>query len=166
MADLLDQPGIRVRRAPLEPLHVLHCDPDDAEALGAELGVTLPTAPLRAGDGAGPRALHLAPDEWLLVGWRGEAPLTRPHALVEVSSRSLTLEIEGEHAVALLSAGCPLDLELMPVGAATRTLLGAVQVTLERQRHCFRMQYWRSFDSYVTGFLQAAASDLPAPVAS
>lgn len=163
MAELLAMPGLTVRRLAAEPLHVLHCDPADADAVGAELGVPLPSDMLTAGQGPGPRALHLAPDEWLLIGWRGDAVPGRPHALVDVSSRAFALAIEGERAGALLGSGCSLDLDCFAPGTATRTLFGKVQILLERQQDCFRMQYWRSFDSYVTGFIQTAARDLPEP---
>ena len=152
---------------------VLHCEPADAPALAAAAGLTLPGAMLRAERPAGWRALHLAPDEWLLIGPVAErdrvvgriGAADVPRSLVDVGERGLTLRVEGGAATALLNAGCPLDLSnrAFPPGACTRTLFGKATVVLERSHDadCFRMQYGRSFDGYVIGLIRAAATDLP-----
>lgn len=152
---------------------VLHCEPADAPALAAAAGLALPGAMLRAETTAGWRALHLAPDEWLLVGPAAERDrvvgrieaAAAPCSLVDVGERGLTLRVEGGAATTLLNAGCPLDLgdRAFPPGACTRTLFGKATVVLERSRDadCFRMQYGRSFDGYVIGLIRAAATDLP-----
>ena len=166
MAELLVQDGLSVSRTPAEPMHVLHCAPVDAAAIGAAIGLELPADMLRVTVSAAGRALHLAPDEWLLVGWAPAMGLTLPQpcSLVDVSSRSSSLAIQGGLASRLVASGCPLDFEEMPPGLATRTLLGKVQIVLERHQDCFRMHYGRSFDDYVTQWLRTAASDLPAAV--
>lgn len=163
MADLLALPGLSVSRAAPEPLYVLHCDPVVAGAVGAATGLDLPAEMLHASASTNGRALHLAPDEWLLIGWAPSPDLALPldSSLVDVSSRALTLEIEGDRAALLLSTGCPLDLAQFPPGTCTRTVFGKVQVMLERRQDCFRMQYGRSFDDYVTTWIETAAPDLP-----
>ena len=150
---------------------LLHCAPEDAAALGGAGGVTLGSDMLRAISSGSWDALHLAPDEWLLVGPTGEAEALAERlaasavvqSLVDVGERSLALAIEGPSATMLLAAGCPLDLgeAAFPVGACTRTLFGKSSVMLWRlAHHRFRLEYARSFDGYVTGLLSLAAHDV------
>lgn len=143
---------------------LLHCAPGDAAATGAALGVGLGAAMLRAAAGGGWHALHLAPDEWLLVAPAGSKLGTAgaPHALVDISDRSLGVDIIGADAPAALNAACPLDLgdAAFPVGMCTRTLFGKVMVMLWRTSAVtWRMDYARSFDGYVTGLLALAVAD-------
>lgn len=164
---IVEQSGLTVRREQATGQFVIHCATNDAAAISACLPVALPSAMLRMTAAADWRALHLAPDEWLLIGPDGgrldlkDAPA--PYSLVDVSHRSASLRIEGEDAALLLNSGCPLDLSAInfPAGACTRTLFGKVQIMLERAGDCFRMQHGRSFDRYVTAFIRQAAMDLP-----
>jgi sarcosine oxidase subunit gamma len=71
--------------------------------------------------------------------------------------------VSGPQAAALLSAGCPLDLELsaFPVGMCTRTMLSKAEVVLWRTAaDQFRLEVWRSFAAYVTEYLATAARDI------
>ena len=142
-------------------------------AAAVPLAVTLPTTSCRSAYGPSCAALWLGPDEYLLL-----APLTQgsslasaleqalaglPHSLVDVSHRQVALEIRGPHAVALLSAGCPLSLDQddFPPGACTRTLLGKADIVLWRTgAEAFHLEVWRSFASYVSNFLAEAAFDV------
>src|SRR5476649_2364399 len=96
----------------------------DVEAAAARAGHQLPLSavPCRSmvqGDWA---ALWLGPDEQLLIGPDSTHSLLTstgsdtlrglPHSLVDVSHRQTAVEISGPHAVELLNAGCPLDLDL------------------------------------------------------
>ena len=151
----IDAPGVSVRRALLLPQRLLHCAPNDAGAL------SLDSTMLRAVVHGGGHALHLAPDEWLLIGVAIAAPAV-PHSLVDVSDRTLGLEITRPLAPLALAAGCPLDLgdTAFPVGACSRTLFGKITVLLWRQAaDTWRMDYGRSFDAYACGLLELAAVD-------
>jgi sarcosine oxidase subunit gamma len=79
-----------------------------------------------------------------------------PHALVDISHRQFALEVSGPHAIPILSAACPLDLDLaeFPVGMCTRTILAKADIVLWRtQENAFHLEVWRSFLGYVTGLL-------------
>ena len=155
---------VAVRPRAADAQWLFHCAPADATAAGATLGVVLGDAMLRATAGGGWHALHLAPDEWLLVGPVGSLPGSAavPHALVDISDRSLGFDIVGHDAADVLNAACPLDLgdAAFPVGMCTRTLFGKVMVMLWRTGGAtWRMDYARSFDGYVTGLLALAVAD-------
>lgn len=119
-------------------------------------------------------SVRLGPDEWLVGAPADhleivEAEMERalhdlPHALVDVSHRNVGLEIEGCSAADALNAGCPLDLgdRAFPAGTATRTLLGKAEIVLIRPgaEPTYRVETWRSFATYVHGFLHEAVAGL------
>lgn len=150
---------------------VLHCEPADAPAIAALAGVALPSAMLRVETTGAWRALHLAPDEWLLLGPAADrdamtariGAAAEPHSLVDVGERNRHLRVEGPAGATLLNTGCPLDLaeRAFPPGACTRTVFGKATVMIEREVDCFRMHYARSFEGYVVGLARTAAQDLP-----
>jgi sarcosine oxidase, subunit gamma len=114
---------------------------------------------------------RLGPDEWLIQAPEAEAATVeaavaeslgeRFHALVDVSHRSMALEVAGFRAAEILNAGCPLDLhpDRFPPGSATRTLLGKAEIVLLRPTPApsFTVECWRSFGDYVGAFLAEAA---------
>ncbi|MCJ8144783.1 sarcosine oxidase subunit gamma [Ancylobacter sp. A5.8] len=136
---------------------------------GEAFGVALPREANRFGQSGSRFAFWLGPDEWLLLA-PGEdaAPLAAaieaatlgvPHALVDVSSRSVGIEIAGREAAFALNQGCPLDLSLaaFPIGMCTRTLLGKAEIVLVRLGpELFHLDVWRSFAPYVIGYLDEA----------
>ena len=138
-------------------------------AAGAAFGVALPQQPCRAAE-AGPRAaLWLGPDEWLLIAPHGAGEAVErdmaagvcsfPHSLVEVSDRQVAVTVSGAGAELVLSAGCPLDLDItaFPVGACTRTVLGKTEIVLWRRTDgVFHLEVWRSFAAYLAAFLEEA----------
>lgn len=145
---------------------LLHADPEDAATVAAALGLDLPAAMLRAGEAGGWHALHLAPDEWLLVGADGtNLPDARnelpPLSLVEVSDRTVAVEIAGPAAATLLAAGCPLDLAeaAFPDGACSRTVFGKAPVMLWRRGATWWLECARSYSDYVALLLRTAAED-------
>ncbi len=115
-------------------------------------------------------ALCLGPDEWLLLAPQdssGEvvsqfSTLARntPHALVDVSDRTVGIELSGALARRSLSAGCPLDLENMAISRCTRTVLEKAQIVVIKLgvQH-YRIEVLRSFAPYVWEFLQKAGQD-------
>jgi sarcosine oxidase, subunit gamma len=121
--------------------------------------------------------LWLGPDEHLLIDlspadeFAGAAALAariersldgHPHALVDVGHRQFGLEVSGPHAQAILSGGCPLDLdaEAFPVGMCTRTVLAKADIVIWRTRaDAFHLEVWRSFAGYVGGLLTEIAAE-------
>lgn len=115
-------------------------------------------------------ALCLGPDEWLLLVPHktvekfaarfdnlGE---TTPCSLVDVSHRTIGIEISGPLATLLLNSGCPLDLGNMAVERCTRTVLDKAEIILmklEEQR--YRLEIVRSFAPFVWSFLENAGRD-------
>lgn len=113
---------------------------------------------------------RLGPDEWLVGGSEADADLLQgrihealaglPHSLVDVSHRNVGIDVAGAQAAAVLNAGCPLDLSeaAFPPGSATRTLLGKAEIVLIRASTAplYRVECWRSFSTYVHGFLNEA----------
>ena len=77
-----------------------------------------------------------------------------------MSHRQSALSVSGTHAATVLSAGCPLDLDIsaFPVGMCTRTMLAKAEVVLWRTgAAAFRLEVARSFVAYVSEFLADAA---------
>lgn len=151
----------------------LRVAPADRGQAEAAWGGALPAAMLRAEGDERRAALHLEPDDWLLLsadpaaadGLRGTG--LPPLSLVEVTDRQIGLICAGPGVRDLLVAGIPLDLsaQAMPVGAATRTVCGKVEVVIWRLPDTpagpsFRLEVWRSYAPYLQAFLSAAARDL------
>lgn len=137
-------------------------------ALSKALGVTLPQKPKTSAAKGGRIALSLGPDEWLVIDEGGKHPLvdclkvSALHSAVDVSHRNVAISVIGPGAEATLAAGCPQDLslEVFPVGACSRTILGKVEIVVLRTgEHAFRVECWRSFSDYVFTFLSEAAHD-------
>jgi sarcosine oxidase subunit gamma len=83
-------------------------------------------------------------------------------SLVDLSHATVGFAVSGEHAAAILNAGCPLDLRdrSFPVGMATRTVLGKAEIILIRQEAAsYLVECRRSFATYVAAFLREAARD-------
>lgn len=137
--------------------------------VGETFGVALPREACRSATSGGRTALWLGPDEWMLTatGEDGadivaaiETALGEiPHALVDVSDRSLAFAVEGPQVEAVLTSACPLDLAVsaFPVGMCTRTVLTKSEITLRRTGEAaFVIDVWRSFAPYVWGVLEEA----------
>ncbi|RWP37221.1 MAG: sarcosine oxidase subunit gamma family protein [Mesorhizobium sp.] len=140
-------------------------------ALSKALGVELPRKPKTAAAKAGRTALWLGPDEWLVIDEVGTDPLadcadvTVLHSAVGISHRNVAFSVIGPAAAATINSGCPQDLSLdvFPVGAASRTILGKAEIVLLRTAtDAFRVECWRSFSDYVLTFLSEAAGDAAA----
>ena len=157
---------------PLPPAarFVLRCGPEVRAAVGRSLDIAIPETPCRALTRGARAALWLGPDEWLLLAPEAEGGALAaalgaalrglPYSLVDVSHRQGALRLAGGHAVMLLAAGCPLDLDTaaFPVGMCTRTMLAKAEVVLWRTAdEEFRLEVWRSFMAYVSQFLAEAA---------
>jgi len=69
------------------------------------------------------------------------------------------VQLNGPDASAIISTGCPLDLDPaeFPVGMCTRTLLGKAEVVLWRRGiEEYHLETGRSFLDYVLGWLREA----------
>lgn len=175
---LVDLPELRVVRLVPDAQLLLHGDPEDAPSLSEVGSIALGDKMLWASTSGGWNALHLAPDEWLLIGPLSEASdvaarfaeTSIPASLVDIGERSLGVEIAGSAAALLLNTGCPLDLDddAFPPGSCTRTLFGKVSVMIWRMAHTghYRMQYGRSFDEYVGTYIVTAVQDVRSPADS
>ncbi|RUM97454.1 sarcosine oxidase subunit gamma family protein [Pseudaminobacter arsenicus] len=159
-----------VRLAVLPPAERISLRAPEASitALTRALGVSLPKAPKTSAAKAGRTALWLGPDEWLVIDEAGGDPLADCagvkglHSAVGISHRNVAISVSGRQAADTINAGCPQDLSLaaFPVGAASRTVLGKVEIVLLRtQEDTFRVECWRSFSDYVLAFLTKAATD-------
>jgi len=162
--------GPGVEPLPAVTRYVLRGGAEVCTAAEKSLDIGIPRTPCRAESRGGRAALWLGPDEWLLLGPEaegaaigarlGEALRELPHSLVDVSHRQGALQVSGAQAMTLLSAGCPLDLDLaaFPVGMCTRTVLAKAEVVLWRTAsEAFRLEVSRSLLEYVAQFLTEAA---------
>jgi sarcosine oxidase, subunit gamma len=141
-------------------------------AAGAAWGVAFADEACRAMVQDKRATVWLGPDEYLLLDF-ADGPNTAasaieqalrdlPHALVDISHRQIALEIFGPHAEAILSGGCPLDLNVsqFPVGMCTRTVFAKADVLLWRTgTDTFHLEVWRSFTAYVTGLLREIGAE-------
>lgn len=121
----------------------------DTGLLSEVTGLALPE---RIGDAIDGVA-KLGPDEWYALLPEGRALSAGEGAaasVTDVSSRSVGLKLEGQAAAAALMSGCPLDLDHMAVGRATRTVLDTVEIVLFRESLTrFHIEVWRSFAPWV-----------------
>ncbi len=132
----------------------------DVSLLEAATGLSYPR---KIGETRGGIAM-LGPDEWFAF-WPEETKLTAPEgqplSIVDVSHRSVGIIVEGEQALDILSAGCPLDLAQWPIGRASRTIFELVEIVLIREgQERFRIEVWRSFAPWLWTALESAANCL------
>jgi sarcosine oxidase subunit gamma len=108
------------------------------------------------------------PDEWLVIGAVGGGLMQAAaasgvlHSAVDVSHRNMAILVSGPGAAGAINAGCPQDLSLksFPVGAASRTIFGKIEIVLLRTAEdAFRVEVWRSFADYALGLLAEGARD-------
>ena len=118
-------------------------------------------------------ALCLGPDEWLLLARQdeGEEIAARfaeisehtTHSLVDVGHRTVGIDLSGPAATLVLNAGCPLDLDALPIGGCTRTILDKAEIILMKlEREHYRLEIMRSFAEFVWSFLSSAGRELDA----
>ena len=146
----------------------LRVDPSDAKAIGKALGLELPMAPKSSVRAANGRLVAwLGPDEWLIIDEAGEpmAALAKAgvlHSAVDISHRNTAIIVAGKGARATLQGGCPQNLndKIFPVGAASRTVMGKIEVVILRTGdEEYRVECWRSFSEYAFGMLAESARD-------
>ncbi len=77
--------------------------------------------------------LRLGPEEFLCLDVTARevaSVLDRAALVLEIGDAYAGWVVEGTEARDLMSRACALDLDLMPIGAATRCLMGGVSVIL------------------------------------
>lgn len=143
------------------------------EALGAALGLALPTRIGERAEGAGREAVCLGPDEWLIVAPEAEGPAiaealaatyeSAPHAAANISDREVGFRVSGPGTLSLLAMGCPRDLAALAVGRAVRTVFDGASVVLWRDgEEEFRLDIWRSFAPHGRALLETGRAELAA----
>ncbi|MDP4025373.1 sarcosine oxidase subunit gamma family protein [Methylobacterium sp. NEAU 140] len=148
----------------------LRVRPDDRAALDAPLGIALPDRIGGVAVGAGGHALCLGPDEWSLLlpaeaaaglGERLGAAVTVPFSLVDVGHREVGIAVSGPAATLALSSLCALDLDAMPAGSATRTILDRAQaVLIKHDAEQYRIEVWQSFADHVWTLLEVVSREI------
>jgi sarcosine oxidase subunit gamma len=84
-----------------------------------------------------------------------------PHALVSVSDRDVSFDLEGDRVIELLEAGSPRNLAKIPVGEGRRTVFDGVTVVFVRvSDHKVRLDAWRSFVPHVTTLLNRVNQEM------
>ncbi|MDF1607862.1 sarcosine oxidase subunit gamma [Hoeflea sp. YIM 152468] len=160
--------GVMLTPAPAAHRVVLRADPREAEALSKALGLELPAAPkTSARTDTGRLIAWLGPDEWLIIDENGDpaadlAKAAALHSAVDISHRNTAILVTGKGARATVQGGCPQNLSerAFPVGSASRTVLGKIEVVILRTgAEEFRVECWRSFADYAFGVLSEAAKD-------
>jgi sarcosine oxidase, subunit gamma len=154
---------------------ILHGNAAVRAAASAAWGISFAETPCRAIVGAGRATLWLGPDEYLL--WDSDKRSADvasaeietvlrglPHALVDISQRQIALEISGPYSPAIVSGGCPLDLDILkfPIGMCTRSVFAKADIVLWRTAEAaFHMEIWRSFEAYVSTMLHEIGREYP-----
>ncbi|MCF6301711.1 MAG: hypothetical protein L3J13_00635 [Devosiaceae bacterium] len=121
-------------------------------------------------------ALCLGPDEYqLMVPMALANPLmknfshlraTTPHSLVDISYSQVGIEVCGPLATTIISAGCPLDLSVLPVGGCARSILDKLQViVIKTGEQNYQLQIMRSFAPFAGKLLAKAAIQYEAELA-
>jgi sarcosine oxidase, subunit gamma len=162
-----------LRLLPPAARHILRGAPAVMAAAGQALGLSLSMPACRASLLGARAALWLGPDERLLLAEEFSAADTantlaqvlreQPYSLVDVSHRQVAFVLTEPHALTVLAAGCPLDLDpsAFPVGMCTRTVFAKAEIVLWRRAdESFQLEVWRSFAAYVSGVIAEAARDL------
>ncbi len=148
--------GVTISLAP--PMARYSLRARQGQALETLLGVKVPKK-IGATEGG---IACLGPDEWLMRAPAGTSiPMAAGLAIAvtDVSERSICLCVEGPRAAQLIMSGCPQDLELFPVGKATRTIFETVEIILIRNSNDqFHIEVWRSFSSWLWTALTTTAS--------
>lgn len=146
--------------------YILRGDDPVITSFSSALGVPLDQPINRASVADGCSALHLGPDEWLLLvdqtrakdldNRLRNAAGDRAYALVDISHRNVGLRLHGTAVAEALASGCPQNLEIdaFPIGKCTRTVYAKAGIFLwRRDEHDFILETWRSSVPYLLDYL-------------
>ncbi len=174
---LIERNGVRLHEVPFPTLINLRGNPRDAPFMaGVEsaLGLLLPVTPNSVSAAAAITVLWLGPDEWLVVARHGSMPdlaarlatalADLHHAVTDVSSGRIVLDLAGPEARAVLATGMSLDLHprVFGPGRCAQTGLAQIPVILQQidAAPSFRLYLRNSFASYVVAWLHGAIEKL------
>ena len=157
IGDVISRPGVAISVA--GPMHRYALRARDPALLAAVIGRALPD---RIGETKAGIAC-LGPDEFYAQLPEGEVLLDgagQPVSIVDISARATGFVIEGERAVDVIAAGCPLDLARFDIGRTTRTIFETVEIIVTREAEMrWHVEVWRSFAPWLGLALAAAAAD-------
>ncbi|PKR53768.1 sarcosine oxidase subunit gamma [Thalassospira marina] len=142
-------------------------------AMGAAIGLDIPTRIGARAKNGNREIICLGPDEWLLQTSALESAQvvaecagiygTISHSLTDISAREITVLIEGPAATDLLTIGCPRDIDQIAIGDGCRTVVDGISVVLWRDgENRFRLDVWRSFAPHLIGLLETGSAELSA----
>ena len=170
--------GVRILEVPFLAQVSLRVDPGGAAAarIAVALGAPLPVRPGTVATAGRRRVLWLGPDEWLIVGPDGDAPLieqaVRPvlgeyASLVDVSADAATIELSGPAARDVLEKGCSIDLHprAFGPGRCAQTLVASAGVILDQVDAVpsYRLLVRASFARYLADWLVDATAEYRHP---
>ena len=154
---IIARPGITISAA--VPTRRYSLRARDPAMLAAVIGHPLPA---RIGETEGSIAC-LGPDEYyarLPVDTVLADGTGKPMSIVDISARAVGIALDGERAVDVLAAGCPLDLARFAVGRTTRTVFETVEIIVARETETrWHVEVWRSFAPWLWRALATAAAD-------
>ena len=157
LQDVLVHPGVTISAA--APMRRYALRARDPAALASVTGMALPA---RIGETAGGIAF-LGPDEYyarLPVDTILPDGAGQPVSIVDISARAVGIVLEGERAIDVLAAGCPLDLVKWPIGRTSRTIFETVEIIITREAEArWHVEVWRSFAPWLWAAFSAAAAD-------
>jgi len=154
----------------------LRGDPDDGsfrEEVSRALGLELPVAPCTSVANGDLRIVWAGPDEWFVIGARGEAAAIAKrirgavagmhHAVTDVSSGYSVLHLSGAAVRGVLAQGCPIDLHSRSfkpgASAGTHYFKASIIVWQTAEAPIFEVLVRRSFMGYVWLMLQLGTQE-------
>lgn len=149
----------------------LRARPEDGAKAGEAFGCAMPARIGSLASSGGRMALCLGPDEWFLMAPSPAADAVSDrfatamdgaaYSLVDVSHREVGIEVRGRAATLALASLCALDLEAMPSGSATRTILDKAQaVLIKHGPDHYRIEVWQSFAAHLWALLTAVSREI------
>ena len=154
---IIARPGVTISAA--VPMRRYSLRARDPAMLAAVIGHPLPA---RISETEGGIAC-LGPDEYyarLPVDTVLPDGAGQPVSIVDISARAVGIALEGDRAVDVLAAGCPLDLTRFAVGRTARTIFETVEIIVTREAQArWHVEVWRSSAPWLWQALATAAAD-------
>ncbi len=155
--DIIARPGVTISAA--LPMRRYSLRARDRAVLAGVIGRPLPA---QIGDTDGGVAC-LGPDEYyarLPIDTVVPDGVGQRVSIVDISARAVGIVLEGERAVDVLAAGCPLDLARFAIGRTTRTIFESVEIIVAREGEtCWHVEVSSSFAPWLWLALTTAAAD-------
>ena len=148
-------------------------DPAFRATVSRNLALELPVKPCSSAADAVHRVVWLGPDEWVVIGAKGQAPGIESrlraalagihHAVTDVSGGYTVLQLSGTPVREVLAQGCPLDLhprEFGP-GASAGSLFFKASIWLWQtdEAPIFEVLVRTSFKGYVWLMLERSTAE-------